>query len=703
MNKKGKNLAKKCINILLNAVIALLGIVLLISIYTSFQIKILNKGYADFFGYSLFDVQTGSMSGTIEAGDWIIIELTKDVKINDIITYKKDEDYITHRIIESYKGTYTTKGDANNKKDEPIHHTQVLGKVVKILPRFGIVRKTIFNPAVLIAITITLMFFSLTFDKSPKLQKALKALKNKVPKKEEIKIVQIDLGENKKDKPVIVDLNLNKDTEDKKEISTEEEIEEKLSKTSMFRVLSVDNSDVKEKFDFEANELTEEEIEESLSKTSMFRVLSVDNSDVKEKFDFETNELTEEEKEEDLSKTTSFRFISVDTKDIYEKENKIQAQNMPVEEEEIKPSRQEMVKGEIEEKKRELPQSIKEKINSKKSKNLVEKFINIKKIELNEIIDILIKDEKAYIIKSNVRNLFMEHYINLKYYNDIRTISKIKSSIDAYTNYLLEKNVRDDREQNIIKTYSFVFILLACMEQGNKNDKQYYASVMKRLGKFEEEYIEYVVHSIIKIKKECETIFNNTAKQLETTMFDIKYNKLSSKKDFYVVELNHNISFSKVYSDYIVDKVYSEGMIAEDKIEVLITLLHNQIAKDMMNSEFNKKYIFFIPSNLYTKEKKLEGLLNDMNNEYVKNHVYIANNIEQVSNYKEIIQKLYKKGYKFVTNINKEDSIKKGDVKLLYLSDYLFTNNENINLPLELMNNVIKENIENKISDSRGN
>jgi tryptophanyl-tRNA synthetase len=144
-------------------------------------------------------------------------------------------------------------------------------------------------------------------------------------------------------------------------------------------------------------------------------------------------------------------------------------------------------------------------------------------------------------------------------------------------------------------------------------------------------------------------------------------------------------------------------MIAEDKIEVLITLLHNQIAKDMMNSEFNKKYIFFIPSNLYTKEKKLEGLLNDMNNEYVKNHVYIANNIEQVSNYKEIIQKLYKKGYKFVTNINKEDSIKKGDVKLLYLSDYLFTNNENINLPLELMNNVIKENIENKISDSRGN
>ena len=689
MNKKGKNLAKKCINILLNAVIALLGIVLLISIYTSFQIKILNKGYADFFGYSLFDVQTGSMSGTIEAGDWIIIELTKDVKINDIITYKKDEDYITHRIIESYKGTYTTKGDANNKKDEPIHHTQVLGKVVKILPRFGIVRKTIFNPAVLIAITITLMFFSLTFDKSPKLQKALKALKNKVPKKEEIKIVQIDLGENKKDKPVIVDLNLNKDTEEKKEIVSDEEIEEKLSKTSMFRVLSVDNSDVKEKFDFEANELTEEEIEESLSKTSMFRVLSVDNSDVKEKFDFETNELTEEEKEENLSKTTSFRFISVDTKDIYEKENKIQAQNMPVEEVEIKPSRQEMVKGEIKEKKRELPQSIKEKINSKKSKNLVEKFINIKKIELNEIIDILIKDEKAYIIKSNVRNLFMEHYINLKYYNDIRTISKIKSSIDAYTNYLLEKNVRDDREQNIIKTYSFVFTLLACMEQGNK--------------KFEEEYIEYVVHSIIKIKKECETIFNNTAKQLETTMFDIKYNKLSSKKDFYVVELNHNISFSKVYSDYIVDKVYSEGMIAEDKIEVLITLLHNQIAKDMMNSEFNKKYIFFIPSNLYTKEKKLEGLLNDMNNEYVKNHVYIANNIEQVSNYKEIIQKLYKKGYKFVTDINKEDSIKKGDVKLLYLSDYLFTNNENINLPLELMNNVIKENIENKISDSRGN
>ena len=43
-------------------------------------------------------------------------------------------------------GTYVTKGDANNSKDEPISKEQIVGKVVKIIPGFGIIRKTILNP-----------------------------------------------------------------------------------------------------------------------------------------------------------------------------------------------------------------------------------------------------------------------------------------------------------------------------------------------------------------------------------------------------------------------------------------------------------------------------------------------------------------------------------------------------------------------------
>ena len=76
-------------------------------------------------------------------------------------------------------------------------------------------------------------------------------------------------------------------------------------------------------------------------------------------------------------------------------------------------------------------------------------------------------------------------------------------------------------------------------------------------------------------------------------LFNINYNSLS-KKNMYAVELEHNIAFSKIYSDYIVDKTYTEGVVAEDKLAVLLTLLSSQIVNNMINNEFDKKYVIYM-------------------------------------------------------------------------------------------------------------
>lgn len=108
--KKQNIILEKTTNIFLNILIGIFVIILLVSIYSGFQVKVLKNDYANFFGYSMFEVQTGSMSDYIEAGDWIILKLTKNVDTNDVITYKQDGNYITHRIIEAYNGTYITNG-----------------------------------------------------------------------------------------------------------------------------------------------------------------------------------------------------------------------------------------------------------------------------------------------------------------------------------------------------------------------------------------------------------------------------------------------------------------------------------------------------------------------------------------------------------------------------------------------------------------
>ena len=95
MNNQKESVIEKIINYVLDILIFVFGIVLLISLYISIQTKVFKNDYANFFGYSIFEVQTGSMSGTIEAGDWIIVDLSKKPKLNDIVTYESNGNFIT--------------------------------------------------------------------------------------------------------------------------------------------------------------------------------------------------------------------------------------------------------------------------------------------------------------------------------------------------------------------------------------------------------------------------------------------------------------------------------------------------------------------------------------------------------------------------------------------------------------------------------
>ena len=126
---------KKVLNISLEIIIV--GVIIIL-LYSIIQKNITKENYTNIFGYTFLEVLTGSMSGTIEIGDGVIVELTKDVKKGDIIVYKKDNSLITHRLIEKQNDKLITKGDANNIQDEPITNDMVVGKVIKIIPNANV-------------------------------------------------------------------------------------------------------------------------------------------------------------------------------------------------------------------------------------------------------------------------------------------------------------------------------------------------------------------------------------------------------------------------------------------------------------------------------------------------------------------------------------------------------------------------------------
>jgi len=159
-----KKIISKTTEFILNFFVICIIIILLFAGFYFFQTKIQKKDYANIFGYTAFEVSTGSMNPTLQVGDIIFVKLTDKIKENDIIVFKEEKNFITHRLMQINEDKLITKGDANNSKDKPIEKEQVLGKVVFIGINIGLIRNIIFTPKIFICILISILFFGIAFS-----------------------------------------------------------------------------------------------------------------------------------------------------------------------------------------------------------------------------------------------------------------------------------------------------------------------------------------------------------------------------------------------------------------------------------------------------------------------------------------------------------------------------------------------------------
>lgn len=122
----------------------ILTIVLIYNIILVFKSKKNNNDNNGILGYNAFIITTNSMSPQINQGDLIITTQIKekDLVKNQVITFKRNEEIITHRIIEiqeiSGSKRYITKGDNNNVEDlEKILYSEIEGVQIFRIPYLG--------------------------------------------------------------------------------------------------------------------------------------------------------------------------------------------------------------------------------------------------------------------------------------------------------------------------------------------------------------------------------------------------------------------------------------------------------------------------------------------------------------------------------------------------------------------------------------
>lgn len=162
--KNGEQM-KKAIDIITTTILL---VILLILIFCYSQLKVFHKDYINFCGYTIFQVITGSMSPTIKEQDIVIVKLTDDVKVDDIITFRMGDDFVTHRVIGIEDGKIITRGDANNSQDAPISEEEIVGKVVFIISNVAVWIKVIKEPIVIAAIIFTIIAMKIMFSQKNK-------------------------------------------------------------------------------------------------------------------------------------------------------------------------------------------------------------------------------------------------------------------------------------------------------------------------------------------------------------------------------------------------------------------------------------------------------------------------------------------------------------------------------------------------------
>lgn len=147
---KGDNIIIKIVKIFF---VTILSILVIVNVVIFAKSILFPKMVPSIFGYKPFIVLSGSMKGTFNYGDMIVVKDIdpKEIEIGDVISFRNSKDFVTtHRIVDKSKTNskcYVTKGDNNNGNDlDEVCPKQVEGKYLYRIAGLGSVILFIHEP-----------------------------------------------------------------------------------------------------------------------------------------------------------------------------------------------------------------------------------------------------------------------------------------------------------------------------------------------------------------------------------------------------------------------------------------------------------------------------------------------------------------------------------------------------------------------------
>ena len=166
-----KTSVKKTLKTIKNIILTVLIVIIGYAVIGNFAA--LNNTFYNIVHFRNYVVLTGSMEPSISPGDYItVLKVNKDkLKEGDVVTYKKEDTAVTHKIVSIDGDTVITQGTANNIADDPIKKDDIIGRYAFKIPKVGYIMKFMSSLSGLILIfgfTGIAIFWELTDPKREK-------------------------------------------------------------------------------------------------------------------------------------------------------------------------------------------------------------------------------------------------------------------------------------------------------------------------------------------------------------------------------------------------------------------------------------------------------------------------------------------------------------------------------------------------------
>ena len=305
--------------------------------------------------------------------------------------------------------------------------------------------------------------------------------------------------------------------------------------------------------------------------------------------------------------------------------------------------------------------------------NLMDQYIQNTRNNIKDFTKMFFGEE----YNEEISNEYIDTYIESRIYNfgegeDKFFYIRINSNLSIKKNELqmrfpkIEEKVLDDN----LRIYQFVFYIdgvrpIADLPQFCKLvcDKRNTQFELKSVINLEERLLKLIK----RVNEEKESFF----KKYETEYFSLNIEKYKLIDNTYKVDLNYEFKIPYIYSEKVIEEVYNEGVINEDKLMIEYTLLTLLCIKDINNGNFDTKYIVNFASSLYKKKQKLKQTLKILDNAVAQDKVFLKLNYQDFEENKELIYELMKDGFRFAIIIDDTFNPSIMELKKLSIFKYL--------------------------------